>query len=56
MEGAEVGLHPLMELLGKLPDRLAGLGVEVIILLLRLIVEDLIGLDQLVYLLCVHPL
>jgi hypothetical protein len=54
LEGGEVGLYPLVEFLWELPDRLVGLRVEVVVLLELLIVEDLEGVNQFVYLLGIH--
>lgn len=43
-----------MKFFGKLPDRFVGLGVEVVVLLEFLIVEDLEGINELVYFLGIH--
>ncbi len=44
-EGSEVDLNTFVELLGQLPDGLAGLGVEVVVALGCLVVVDLERVD-----------
>jgi hypothetical protein len=54
LEGSEVGLYSFVKFFGKLPDRFVCLGVEVVVLLEFLIVEDLEGINEFVYLLGIH--
>jgi len=43
-----------MEFFGELPDRLVGFSVEVVILFEIVVIEDLEGLNQLIYFLGIH--
>jgi len=54
LEGSQIGLYSFMEFFGELPDRLVGFSVEVVILFEIVVIEDLEGLNQLIYFLGIH--
>ena len=53
-ERGEIGLHAVVQLLRQLPNRLARLRVEVVVLFLLLVEENLERLDQLINLFAIH--
>lgn len=55
-QGPKIILNSNMKLFRQLPDRLASLGVEVVVALTLFVVVNLEGLDQFVDFLCVHSL
>lgn len=53
-ELCQIGLDSFVELFGQGPKGLLGLGVEVVVAFALLVVVDLKGGDEFVYLFCVH--